>query len=875
MKLNKLDIYPGPNIYAPRPLIRVLMAGGNSGALTAVEFRHRLERILSPPETLSDALAPLLQDHDEIHWAQAFGALSVVLQDDRSGAPLTCRVRAGRSDHEKMILIECNHPPLGERAVRFAGQLSDKIYDRQWGKGLAGTRARMENDFRSLTRARSAGWLDGNTQLLVDAARKRDIPVMRLATSTNIMTLGQGVNSRRLSQLLSDGTGAVGARVLAHDKLVTAQVLRSAGLPVPRHFRVRTEAEINHAVAQLGFPLVVKGSTVNHGASVTTGVMSEEALRTAIRKVQQFNSAVMIEQQIEGNDYRLTIVDGRLAAAARRNPAQVTGDSQKSIRTLVVEENRRRQEPGPYAGWLRPLQLDEEAISMLAGQGHRPDSVPRAGEKVFLRSVANVSRGGHAEDVTDLVHPDIERMALRAARLVGLDMAGVDVLTTDITRPLALTGGAILEVNLWPGITLHYNTPTPPRDVAGTVIDYLFPHKDRGRIPTIAVTGTNGKTTTCRLLRRILETGGKNVGMCTTDEFVINGQTLIRADCAGGPYPAMIVKNSVVEAGVFELARGALIRQGIYLDEFSVGVVTNVTADHIGVDGINSVEDMARVKRLVAETARDAAVLNADNAYCVAMASNLSAPVWWFTLDHRNALVQEHVRAGGDAVVVVPRNGIDTLLHCHGDTQTEIVAIADIPATWNGLIRVNIANAAAAAAAALAAGIAVDTVGMALRSFSTDPDDSPGRFNFHQASGITVVLDNAHNTDGLNHLADLLARLPHEGRTLCFFSTDISRTRAHYEQVASALAGRFDHYVIADLTPPEKRRHETEIADRLVDGLAKAGVPPQSIETIPEQFEGLGKILAMARTGDAVFVKVGLDSAAYWDFITGFNLSRN
>lgn len=876
MRLLQLNVFAGPSLYAQRPSLRAHLDGGSAGDLAADILVDRIEHSLSSTAALSASLVQiktLITGSGPIHWADAYGALSIALQEDRFEKPLAYRVSAATNDQEKFIFIETNDPPLGQQSAHFAAELVRVFYDENWDQIRAQASEQLDKAIQDFARIRSAVRLNENNRVLVEAAQKRGVPVLPLVRNSEIMVLGQGHKARRLYQFMADTSSAVGVRVIAHDKVITCQVLREAGVPVPRHFVVRTKDELTHAVEQLGFPLVVKGATSNRGVSVSTGVSTNEQLQIAIKKVQQFKTDIIVEQQIAGEDYRLTVIGGRVAAAARRSAAQVVGDGKSSIGVLIENENHRRRSFDRFANTLVPLRLDDDAMAVLARQGYDGDTIPPTGEAVALRSVGNLSQGGLAEDVTDLVHPDVARVAERAARLVGLDMAGVDIMTTDIRRSLSETDGAILEVNYWPGMRLHYVTPTEPRDIAGAVIDYLFPDDSRGRIPTVAVTGTNGKTTTCRMLRRVFETDGRVVGLCTTDEMIIDGKTIVRDDCAGAGYACMILKDPVVEAGVFEMARGGLIRRGTRVDSYSVGVVTNVTSDHIGLEGIETLKQMARVKRLIAELARDGVVLNADDELCVAMAAHVTAPIWWFTENAGNKVVQTHLRRGGKAVIVTERDGREVLLKCSAETESEIVATADIPATWHGLIRVNVSNAAAAAAAALAAGLEMETVRRALQSFSTQFDDSPGRFNIHEANGITVILDNAHNTDGVKQMSELLERIPQDGKKLCFFATDTSRSQSHCEQVAAALAHQFDHYIISDQTPLAKRRHETEVTDWLSSGLLGAGVAPESIEATTEVWAGIDRVLSMARPGDTVFVKVGADKSAYWNAITGFELS--
>lgn len=876
IKLRDLRVFSGPSIHARRPVVRALLDGDDVDDLPLTQVWTSLDRLMSSVDGMSRPLAAvreLLGDDDDVHWSRLFGALAVALQEDWFTDPLTFQIEPPANDGGRPVLVQFNEPKLGELSARFAVRWIPLIYDENWERKHEDPQGWLDESTQNFLNTRRRVRWHESSRLILDAAQRRDVPMLRLTDISETMVLGQGVKRQRVTRSLTDAGSAVAVRVIANSKIITSQVLREAAVPVPNQFVVRTRQQLTQAIERMGFPLVVKGATVEHGASVTTGVRSNDDVRNAVKKVQQFKSEIIIEEQIDGDDHRLTVIGGRFVAAARRIPARLTGDGESAIRELVEQENLRRRRSTQYPYWLVPFTLDDDALATLARQGHSEDSVPRAGEIVVFRSVANLSQGGLSEDVTDIVHPDVIRVAERAARLIGSDMAGVDILTTDISRPLTETGGAVLEVNNWPGLGPHYLIPTEPRDVAGALIDFLVPDEERGRIPTVAVTGTNGKTTTCRMLRRIFEADGRVVGMSTSNEVTIDGHLIVKGDCAGGPHPGMIVKDPIVEVGIFELARGALIRYGFHLDSCSIGVVTNVSNDHLGLDGIETIEDMARVKRFVAELARHGAVLNADDQYCAAMAPHISAPIWWFTRDVDNLLVRQHLDDGGNAVVIAERCGREVMLKCGSGGDEEIVAIADIPATWDGLLRVNVENATAAATAALAAGVAVDSVREALLSFTTSIDDSPGRFNIHKANGVTIIMDFAHNVVGLEKLIEFIDQIPQQGRRLCFFSQTNSRDQHHYGLVTKVLAHNFDHYIISDQTPLSSRRSETEIIDWMTDGLFVEGVDPQMVEVTTEVWEGVSRTLQMARPGDIIFLKTGADTRAYWDFVAGFDFA--
>jgi cyanophycin synthetase len=732
--IRQLQGFAGPSIYARHPVVRVRIDGGGAGALPRALLRERLAALLAPSVELKRARAPieaLFGEADPVHWADAFGALAVALQDDRIGPLLAYRVEGGTGDggagddeageraagtNERVILIGTNEPPLAEVVAPFAARLTALLYADGRGESGGGEKSASERlSERSIERVRdefltirSKVRLNINTKLLVEAARKRDIPVMPLVPGRGIMLLGQGRKGRRILQCLADTTSALASRI-AGDKSVINQVLRQAGVPVPRQFVVRSAEELAQAIDHIGFPLVLKGLTGHRGETVTTGIASQAELTRAIDKVRQFRTDVVIEEEIAGEDYRLTVIGGRLVAASRRTPAQVAGDGVSTVRELIERENERREQSG-FSVSLPSLSLDPDVSAVLKRQGHDGGSVVKKGEIVALRSVANLSQGGLSEDVTDHVHSDVKSMAERAAGAIGLDMAGVDIKTTDIRRPLSETKGAILEVNNFPGLRSHYITPTPPRDVAGAVIDYLFPEGGHGRIPTVAVAGTTGAArATCRMLQRIFEAAGYATGVATAGELIIDGRTVLDADHADRCRASALIKDPSVEAAVFEIASAEAIQHGIELESCSVGVALDASKNSASEERNNF--DHACGQRLVLEIARDGAVLNADDPLCIEMAARASAPVWWFSEDPGNPVIRQHLIGGGSAVVIGANDGRQALLKCSGGEQIEIVATANIRTICEDGGRINIP---AAAAAAFAAGVSIEVIRSAL-----------------------------------------------------------------------------------------------------------------------------------------------------------------
>jgi cyanophycin synthetase len=792
------------------------------------------------------ALDRLAAAGPSVDWAEVVGALAAALQEERLPTTYRYHVQAAPQGGVAAVLIEADEGEVARLSTRLAIEIAAALVgEEDAAPGLDGT-------MRAFERERARVRFDWTTRLLVDAARARGIPVMKPLRDSSMAVLGQGRWRRRFRGTSTDSTSFRAARI-AKDKHLTNRLLAASFVPVPAQRWVRSRAELDAAVAEIGFPLVVKGRTVDKGAAVTTGLTSADEIPAAVAKVRAQHDEVLLERQIAGDSYRFTIVAGRVVSVERRTPAQVVGDGAHSIEELVAIENERRRQGGRYDEWLELLTLAGPAANMLARAGLGTDNVPGAGEVVRLSGAANMSTGGLTEDVTAEACPALVRLAERVARIVGLDIAGIDLVTPDLTRPLAEAGGAVVEVNTAPGLRRLGDTRRPSPDVAGAILDYLFPAPRRGRIPTVGVTGTNGKTTTCRMVARMLEQAGLAVGLVTTSGVTIAGETVAVGDLAGGRAAEVVLQDPRVEAAVLELARGGILRAGLRIEDLEVGVVTNISEDHIGQDGIRSLADLARIKRVVVEVARRAAVLNADDALCRAMAGQLKAPVWWVSQAPGSGLVETHLRCGGDAVLLEARDGAPTILHRCGDSEAAVIAVAAIPATLGGIAVANIENALFATAAGLAAGVALEHVRAALATFDNSFAMSGGRLNIRDVDGVRVILDYVHNVDGLEKLGRTLRAMPVSGRRIAYLGHVDTRPDSFYASFGAAAAAVFDRFVIAE-NRQRAGRPPGEVSRLIGDGIRAAGVPAGAVTLAPTRDEAVALALAMARRGDLVFI---------------------
>jgi cyanophycin synthetase len=691
--------------------------------------------------------------------------------------------------------------------------------------------------------------LGPSSRALVAAARARGIPVRR-ADEGALLRLGHGRHQKWLRATITGETSCV-ATELAGDKHVCNRLLADAGLPVPRQGLVEDALGAVRAARHLGFPVVVKPLDGNHGRGVAIGLQHEAEVRTAFERAARVRRRVLVEDYIDGNDYRLLVVGGRMVAAARRVPASVSGDGERTVAELVDRENRDPRRGDGHDNVLTRLELDDEALRVLDRQGQSPGTVPRAGQRVLLRRTGNLSTGGTAIDVTDQVHPDNRDAAVRAARVLGLDVAGVDFLHPDITRSWREVGGGICELNAAPGLRMHLApTEGQPRDVAGAVIDHLYPPGAPATIPIAAITGTNGKTTTSRMLAHIYRHGGYRVGLATSDGVYIDGRLERAGDMTGPRSTRMVLEHPEVDCAVLEIARGGILRAGVGTQEVDIGACLNVANDHLGHEGIETVEQMAAIKRTIPMIARDTAVLNADCPHTAAMADRCrrARHIMWVSRGPVRSRVREHIARGGRAVVL---EGDRELIVVHDQgLRIPLLAAGEIPATLGGAAAHNTCNAMFAAAMAHAAGLPAALIRAALRSFTSDIETTPGRMNLHDGHPFRVVVDWAHNPSGFQAIGEVVDRMDVAGRRICVVGSPGNRRDRDIREAARAVAPHFDLFVLRNEDKYPEGRAPDEIPGLYRDELLALGVPEDRILLVPDEAEANTTALSLARPGD-------------------------
>src|SRR5689334_5541272 len=717
-----------------------------------------------------------------------------------------------------------------------------------------------------------------STQAILDEAVSRDIPWIRL-NQHSLVQLGQGVHAKRIRATMTSATSAIAVDV-ASDKDLTTRLLGAAGLPVPKQESVRTADQAVAVAERIGYPVVVKPLDGNHGRGVCLDLQDADDVREAfpVAKDQSRRGWVIVESYITGRDYRCLIIDGRLAAVAERVPAHVVGDGHTSIEDLVELTNADPRRGVGHEKVLTRIKVDDAAVQLLADQGYKLGDVPPAGEMVKLTLTGNMSTGGISIDRTFEAHPENVEIAEEAARMVGLDIAGIDFICPDITLPVRETGGAICEVNAAPGFRMHtHPTIGEPQFIAKPVVDMLFPPGAPSRIPIVAVTGTNGKTTTSRMISHIFKGMGRKVGMTSTDGVVIDERLLIKADASGPRSARMVLQNPRVDFAVFEVARGGILREGLGYERNDVAVVLNVQPDHLGLRGIDTVEQLADVKAVLVEAVpRDGhAVLNADDPLVREMRRRCSGQVVWFSMAQRDTpegvevrdMIDAHCRRGGKALVLEPTERGEMIVVRHGRRDMQLAWTHLLPATFGGRARMNVQNSLAAAAAAFAVGAPLHDIRQGLRTFSTNYYLSPGRLNEVEVHGVHVIVDYCHNAPGMRMLGDFVDRV---GASLSATSelgrlsrigvvaTAGDRRDEDMRELGAVAAEHFDVVVVRE-DVSLRRRPAGETAALVAEGVRTAmsdGARCKQVETILDEIDAVRHAMTRANHGDLVVVCV-------------------
>jgi cyanophycin synthetase len=905
LRILETRVLRGPNYWAREPVVRMLVDLGVLEQFPSDKIPGFNDALIALLPTLEDHACSLgrrggfisrLRDgtwagHVAEHIALEFQILAGT--DVRHG-----KTRAAGPVGQYNCIYEYREEQVGLEAGKMAVRLVNHLVAPDDPEVFFDFAPELERLIRIAERQA----FGPSTQALIDEAVSRDIPFIRLDRHS-LVQFGHGIHQQRIRATMTSRTSAIGVDV-ASDKSLTNQLLDSAGLPVPRAQVVTTEDEALTAARRLGFPCVVKPLDGNHGRGVHLDLRSEDDVRAAFPAALRESRVgdVIVETYVAGNDYRCLVIGGKVAAIAQRMPASVTGDGEHTVLELVDIANSDPRRGIGHEKVLTRIKVDDAAEALVIAQGFAMDEVVPAGTWVKLALTGNMSTGGTSIDRTIEAHPDNVEIAETAAQIVGLDVAGIDFICPDIATPVRETGGAIVEVNAAPGFRMHtHPTEGEPQYVARPVIDSLFPAGSSPRIPILAVTGTNGKTTTVRMIAHILKLMGRRVGMTSTDGIVVDGRLIRKGDMSGPKSAQMVLQNPTVDTAVFEVARGGILREGLGYDRNDVAVVTNVTGDHLGLGGITSIGQLANVKGVVVEAVprSGTAVLNADDHYVYRMGRHCAGRVVLFSMATAKGedgfdRVDGHTSRGGAAFVLEPSAEGELIVLRLGSRTMPVLYTHLIPATFGGRARMNVANALAAAAAAWSAGAHLHDIRQGLRTFSTSFFQAPGRLNLLDVNGVRVVIDYCHNVDGMRQLSDFVNRMMVEpqtkagrigaakagtrtGRAIGVLGIPGDRRDEDQREYGAIAAGAFDEIIVRE-DKNLRGRQPGETASNVVEGIRTArgegAARANRYDKVLEEMAAVRAALRRAVPGDLVVCCVDDAIAVYREAMSASGGSR-
>jgi len=836
MKTDTIRALRGPNLWSDNTLLEVTLVADSDLLTPAMLGQLRgfmTKELAALTQPIWDRSEASESHHGEACLVAELTAALERVAGSEIAAPSVHELVPGQ---KYRILVEYQEEEVGRRALDLAVDLL--------AVARKGERIDLQAATKELHSLNQSIRLGPSTGAIVRAAEARGIPTRRL-TSGSLVMLGHGARARRIWASETDRTSAI-AESIAQDKELTKSMLAAVGVPVPEGRTVESAEDAWAAAQEIGVPVVVKPQKGNQGRGVSVALRTRETVMAGYDFARAQEDEIMVERHVEGCDFRLLVIGGRLISAARRVPPSVTGDGQRTIKELVDIENQNPKRGEDHATALSKLRLDEIGRQMLASQGLTVDSIPAQGQVVPLRRNANLSTGGSAIDVTDEVHPLVAERAIDAAAMVGLDVAGID-------QPLDLTRGAIVEVNAAPGLRMHLEpSEGTPRPVGEAMINSMFQHGENGRIPIVAVTGTNGKTTTTRCVAHLLQRSGRRVGMTCTDGIYVGGRRIDTGDCSGPKSARAVLGNPRVDAAVLETARGGMLREGLGFDWCDVAIVTNVgEGDHLGMGGVDTVEQLARVKSIPVRrvSAQGAAVLNADDPLVADMAKLCRGSVIFFSRDPGSPVLASHRSKGGKAVTV--RNGAIVL--ATGKDERPVARLADLPLTHNGRIGFQVENLLAAVAAGSALGLSLDAIRTGIETFASDLDTVPGRFNVLGHRGAAVILDYGHNSSALIALCEAIEKMPHRRRKIVYTAAGDRRDEDILRQ--AKLIGDFFHDIYIYEDQCTRGRPDGEIMRMMREGFG-AERKDRTILQETGELAAISAALASLKPGELLLCQV-------------------
>lgn len=731
-----------------------------------------------------------------------------------------------------------------EASVRIADALiNDQEYD-------------LEADIQRMRELREMERFGPSTGSIVDEAISRDIPWIRLNKSS-LVQLGYGKNQVRFRATMTERTNSIAVDI-ACNKDETKRILKDSAIPVAKGLTISAVEDLPDAIKKVGYPLVFKPLDGNHGKGASINVQTEEAAFAAFEYAKTYSRKIIIEKFITGYDFRVLVIDHKMVAAALRVPAHVKGNSQHTIQELIDKENEDPRRGYGHENVLTEIGIDRDTLDLLEKKGYTLETVPPNGEVVYLKSTANLSTGGTSIDVTDLVHPQNVFICERISRIIGLDICGIDIMAENLTQPLPENGGVVLEVNAAPGFRMHL-APSEglPRNVAAPVIDMLYPPGKSARIPIIAVTGTNGKTTTTRLIAHIVKSNGTRVGFTTSDGIYVQNTMLMKGDTTGPISAEFILRDPTVEFAVLETARGGILRAGLGFNQCDIGVVTNIQEDHLGISDIHTLDDLMKVKAVIIGSVKRSgwAVLNADNRYCLKIAAKADCNVAYFSMDENNPAIVEHGKKGG--ITAVYENGYVTIKK--GEWKIRVEKVSHIPLTFGGSVEFMIQNVLAATLATFLWGYKIEDIRMSLETFIPSAAQTPGRMNTFRFKEFKIMVDFAHNADGFNGIKTYLKSIEATEHVGVICATG-DRRREDIKETARISARMFDKIIICQ-EKYLRGSNQQDLIDILIEGITE--IKPE-IEIIINNNgdDCLKYLIATAKSGSFITILSGtIDNA--------------
>jgi cyanophycin synthetase len=884
MKILSTNVYVGPNVYANFPVIRHQVDIGELENWPSAKLgKGFIDGLIAALPSLQSHGCSYREDggfirrlrEDEGTWMGHIWEHVALELQDLAGSPVTFgRTRGSGEVACYDVVYQYHQRDVGLEAGKLGMRLLTHLMP---AEVQAVVHTKVEDDFdfpqelHDFVRMAQRKEFGPSTGSLVSAAEARDIPWLRL-NNYSLVQFGHGKYQQRIQATITSETKHIAVEISC-DKEDTHNLLNDLGLPVPQQTMVYSESQAIRAAKRIGFPVVLKPLNANHGRGVSINLVNDAQVTEAFTEARQFGTgkAVLVESYLTGFDHRMLVVNNELVAVAKRVPGNVVGDGKSTISELIDITNLDPRRGIGHEKVLTRLELDSQALRLLEEAGYDEDTVLEEGQQFYLRSTANLSTGGTAIDVTDIVHPDNRDMAVRAIKAIGLDIGGVDFLTDDISKSYKEIGGGICECNAAPGFRMH-TAPSEgtPRDVAGKVIDMLFPPGSHARIPVAAITGTNGKTTTSRMLASIMKSAGYTTGMTSTDGVYIDGHLTVKGDMTGPTAAQIVLRDPSVDCAIMETARGGILKRGLGYSESNVSACLNISADHLGQRGINNLEQLAKIKRVVVEVAKDCVVLNADDNLCLQMADYCEAEhICYVTMDPGHGLVREHIRRGGMAAVLEKGINGDMITLYDKGAHIPLVWTHLIPATIEGKALHNVQNAMFAAAIAYSFAVSLEDIRQGLKIFNTSFYQAPGRLNIYDEHPFKVILDYAHNPAAIQTITDLALRLDVSGKRRIVMAMPGDRRDEDFIDAANITAKGFDSFIVKADDDRRRRGHD-EVPMIIKNALMAAGIDESAIQVIPSEVDAIEQGLADSKKGDLLII-LGDNITRCWKQIVHFN----